>query len=127
MRRFCFSALNNCGALLIDADTVYDPRQTNDRLLLGMKGTISEMEVASFRERAPAALAKGPARSAGAARPDRLPARYHAALCILKTPMYVGGYVYGRSRTETRLDAGQVIPATSASVTCILPELIEPA
>src|SRR3984893_17625316 len=44
------------GALLIDADTVYDPRVTNDRLLLGMKGTISEMEVASFRERAEAAL-----------------------------------------------------------------------
>ena len=31
------------GALLIDAETVYDPRLTNDRLLLGMKGTISEM------------------------------------------------------------------------------------
>ncbi len=43
-------------ALLIDAETVYDPRLTNDRLLLGMKGTISEMELASFRERAHAAL-----------------------------------------------------------------------
>lgn len=44
------------GALLIDAEAQYDPRLTNDRLLLGMKGTISEMEVASFRERAQAAL-----------------------------------------------------------------------
>jgi excisionase family DNA binding protein len=44
------------GALLIDAESLYDPRLTNDRLLLGMKGTISEMEVASFRERAQAAL-----------------------------------------------------------------------
>jgi DNA invertase Pin-like site-specific DNA recombinase len=44
------------GALLIDAEALYDPRLTNDRLLLGMKGTISEMEVASFRERAHAAL-----------------------------------------------------------------------
>src|SRR6266852_1863829 len=44
------------GALLIDAEAVYDPRLTNDRLLLGMKGTISEMEVASFRERAQAAI-----------------------------------------------------------------------
>jgi excisionase family DNA binding protein len=44
------------GALLIDAETLYDPRLTNDRLLLGMKGTISEMETASFRERAHAAL-----------------------------------------------------------------------
>jgi DNA invertase Pin-like site-specific DNA recombinase len=38
-------------ALLIDAEAVYDARLTNDRLLLGMKGTISEMEVASFRKR----------------------------------------------------------------------------
>src|SRR5665213_2207813 len=44
------------GALLIDAEAVYDPTLTNDRLLLGMKGTISEMEVASFRERAQAAI-----------------------------------------------------------------------
>lgn len=43
-------------ALLIDAEAVYDPRLMNDRLLLGMKGTISEMEVATFRERAHAAL-----------------------------------------------------------------------
>jgi excisionase family DNA binding protein len=44
------------GALLIDAEAVYDPRLTNDRLLLGMKGTISEMEVANFRERGQTAL-----------------------------------------------------------------------
>ena len=44
------------GALLIDAETVYDPKLTNDRLLLGMNGTISEMEVATFGERAQAAL-----------------------------------------------------------------------
>ena len=36
------------GALLIDAEAVYDPRLTNDRLLLGMKGTISEMEFAEL-------------------------------------------------------------------------------
>mgnify|MGYP003375436149 CR=1 FL=1 len=44
------------GALLIDADGIYDPAQMNDRLLLGMKGTISEMELASFRQRAQAAI-----------------------------------------------------------------------
>ena len=44
------------GVLLIDADGIYDPRQTNDRLILGMKGTISEMEVATFRQRAQLAL-----------------------------------------------------------------------
>ena len=42
--------------LLIDPDGVYVPKLTNDRLLLGMKGTISEMEVANFRECAQSAL-----------------------------------------------------------------------
>ena len=44
------------GVLLIDAQAIYDPGLTNDRLLLGIKGTISEMEVATFRERAQSAL-----------------------------------------------------------------------
>ena len=39
-----------------DAEAIYDPRLTNDQLLLGMKGTFSAMEVATFRERAHAAL-----------------------------------------------------------------------
>ena len=44
------------GALLIDAEGVYDPAQAHDRLLLGMKGTISEMEINSFRQRAQGAI-----------------------------------------------------------------------
>ena len=44
------------GTLLIDADGIYDPALMNDRLLLGMKGTISEMELASFRQRAHEAM-----------------------------------------------------------------------
>src|ERR1700677_2368878 len=39
------------GALIVDEDGVYDPRLLNDRLLLGMKGTMSEMEVSVFRQR----------------------------------------------------------------------------
>jgi excisionase family DNA binding protein len=39
------------GTLIIDEDGVYDPRQANDRLLLGMKGTFSELELATFRQR----------------------------------------------------------------------------
>lgn len=39
------------GTLIVDEDSVYDPRSINDRLLLGMKGTISEMEVSVFRQR----------------------------------------------------------------------------
>ncbi len=49
-------------AVLIDADGVYDPRDPNDRLLLGMKGQISEMELTNFRARAQAALAQKAAR-----------------------------------------------------------------
>ena len=158
------------GVLLIEAEAVYDPRLTNDRLLLGMKGTISEMEVASFRERAHAALLQKAKRGALVQRvaigyvkgaDDRIekdpdarvraaidlifrkfaelgsarqvyfwldqqqiqlpiargpedareiiwrPARYHAVHSVLKNPIYAGAYTYGRSKTTTRLGAGQ--------------------
>ncbi len=36
------------GAVVVDLDGVYDPTLTNDRLLLGMKGTISEFELNLF-------------------------------------------------------------------------------
>ena len=39
------------GCLLIDEDGVYDPRLVNDRLLLGMKGTFSELELSILRQR----------------------------------------------------------------------------
>ena len=39
------------GTLIVDEDGVYDPRSPNDRLLLGMKGTMSEMELSIFRQR----------------------------------------------------------------------------
>jgi DNA invertase Pin-like site-specific DNA recombinase len=39
------------GALLIDPEGVYDPRLSNDRLLLGLKGTMSEFELTLFRQR----------------------------------------------------------------------------
>ena len=44
------------GTLIADEDGVYDPRLANDRLLLGMKGTISEMELSILRQRAHEAL-----------------------------------------------------------------------
>jgi DNA invertase Pin-like site-specific DNA recombinase len=43
-------ALTN--TLIIDGEGVYDPRQMNDRLLLGLKGTMSEFELNLFRQRA---------------------------------------------------------------------------
>jgi excisionase family DNA binding protein len=43
-------------ALIIDEDGIYDARQANDRLLLGMKGTLSEMELSTLRQRSYEAL-----------------------------------------------------------------------
>src|SRR6516162_173838 len=39
------------GALLIDPEGAYDPRITNDRLLLGLRGTMSEFELNVLRQR----------------------------------------------------------------------------
>ena len=44
------------GTLILDEDGVYDPRNPNDRLLLGMKGTMSELELSLFRQRSQEAL-----------------------------------------------------------------------
>ena len=44
------------GTLLVDEDGIYDPRHPNDRLLLGMKGTMSELELSLFRQRSQEAL-----------------------------------------------------------------------
>ena len=48
-----------CGlinALVIDAEGVYDPRLVNDRLLLGLRGTMSEYELNLFRQRSVEAI-----------------------------------------------------------------------
>ncbi len=39
------------GTLLADFDGIYDPNDPNDRLLLGLKGTMSEMELHTMRNR----------------------------------------------------------------------------
>ena len=51
--------LEFCGivdTLILDLDGVYDPKHPNDKLLLGIKGTLSEMEVATFRQRSQEAV-----------------------------------------------------------------------
>lgn len=51
--------LEFCGlvsTLIVDEDGIYDPRHPNDRLLLGMKGTMSEMELSVLRQRSHEAL-----------------------------------------------------------------------
>lgn len=59
--------LEFCGlvnTLLVDEDGIYDPRHPNDRLLLGLKGTLSEMELTTFRQRSQEALKGMAARGA---------------------------------------------------------------
>ena len=42
--------------VIIDTEAVYDPKLSNDRLLLGVKGTLSELELGLFRARSQAAV-----------------------------------------------------------------------
>jgi DNA invertase Pin-like site-specific DNA recombinase len=44
------------GAVVIDLDGVYDPNLINDRLLLGLKGQMSEFELNLFRQRSSEAI-----------------------------------------------------------------------
>jgi DNA invertase Pin-like site-specific DNA recombinase len=37
--------------VLVDQETIYDPRQSNDRLLLGLKGSLNEYELDLLRQR----------------------------------------------------------------------------
>jgi DNA invertase Pin-like site-specific DNA recombinase len=158
------------GSLIVDEDGVYDPRSVNDRLLLGMKGTMSEMELSLLRQRSVEALKLKAARGelhttvaigyvrseddrieldadlrireaiaavftrfaqAGSVRQVllwlrqehielpaalyeegrrsvlwRLPS-YNTVLHILTNPVYAGAYVFGRTETRVRIEAGR--------------------
>jgi len=49
------------GAVVIDPDGIYDPAFINDRLLLGLKGTMSEFELNLLRQRSVEAIRQKPA------------------------------------------------------------------
>lgn len=44
------------GTVIVDPEGIYDPSMMNDRLLLGLKGTMSEFELNLFRQRSAAAI-----------------------------------------------------------------------
>jgi DNA invertase Pin-like site-specific DNA recombinase len=163
--------------LIADADGIYHPADFNDRLVLGLKGTMSEAELHLIRSRLTAGLrhkaARGELRQwlpvgfdyddAGAVvitadeavaeaiatvfrrfaelgsarqvllslRGDGLPlprrpartggrvhwqaATYPAVHDFLTNPVYAGAFVFGRTRTEKRIDpAGRVVSRTVA-------------
>lgn len=157
--------------LIADADGIYHPGDFNDRLVLGLKGTMSEAELHLIRSRLTAGLkhkaAKGelkqglpvgldydaddqvvltpdeavaeaiatvfrrfdelgsarqvllslredglllPRRANGSARITWRAATYPAVHDFLSNPAYAGAFVFGRTRTEKRVDAsGRVI------------------
>ena len=55
-----FCGLVNC--LIIDEDGIYDSKHVNDRLLLGLKGAFSELELSILRQRLHEALRRKAAR-----------------------------------------------------------------
>ena len=157
-------------SLIIDEDGVYDPKLVNDRLLLGMKGTFSELELSILRQRSQEALRLKAARgdlhtsvAVGYVRsaddrleldPDKrvrealhlafrkfaefgsvrqvaiwlcdegvkmpivvygprgrmvewkLP-RYNTIHRLLTNPIYAGAYVFGRTGSQVRVEAGR--------------------
>jgi DNA invertase Pin-like site-specific DNA recombinase len=160
--------------LIADGDGVYHPADFNDRLVLGLKGTMSEAELHLIRHRLTAGLlhkaAKGelrqglpvgfdydendhvvmspdeavreaiatvfrlfdelrsarqvmmtlvgdglllPRRSNGERRIRWAPATYPAVHDLLTNPVYAGAFVFGRTRTQKRLDAdGRLVVRT---------------
>ena len=165
-----FCALVN--TLIIDEDGIHDSRLVNDRLLLGLKGTFSELELSMLRQRSREALRLKAARgelhttvAIGYRRstndrleqdPDgriretlslvfrkfaeigsvrqlvlwlrqerielpvaihgpqgrtvqwRLP-KYHTVHRLLTNPVYAGAYVFGRTVTQARFEAGRKV------------------
>jgi excisionase family DNA binding protein len=158
--------------LIIDEDGVYDPRLVNDRLLLGMKGTFSELELSILRQRSQEALrikaARGDLHTTVAVgylrgsndrleqdpnrrirealslvfcrfreigsvrqlalwlRQERIdlpivvhgaegrvvewrPPRYNTVYRLLTNPVYAGAYVFGRTGSRVRLEAGRKV------------------
>jgi DNA invertase Pin-like site-specific DNA recombinase/predicted DNA-binding transcriptional regulator AlpA len=162
--------------LIADSDGVYHPGDFNDRLVLGLKGTMSEAELHLIRSRLTAGLrhkaARGelrqglpvgfdydpddkvvlaadeavieaiatvfrrfaelgsarqvmlslreeglllPRRPARTGRIQWAPASYPAVHDFLTNPCYAGAFVFGRNRSEKRLDGqGRVITRTVA-------------
>jgi DNA invertase Pin-like site-specific DNA recombinase len=160
--------------LIADGDGLYHPADFNDRLVLGLKGTMSEAELHLIRHRLTAGLrhkaAKGelrqglpvgfvyddddgvqldpneavveaiatvfrrfeelgsarqvmlslrgdgvsiPRRPAGAKRVSWAPATYPAVHDFLTNPAYAGAFVFGRTRTDKRVDAsGRLVSRT---------------
>src|SRR6266536_2927616 len=103
------------GTLLIDPDGVYDPADVNDRVLLGFKGTMGEMELhvmaqrlhANKRAAAERGELRSPLRAYGGAWAGQLrwgKLTHARVLGVLKNPCYAGAYVHGRYSSRRTVD-----------------------
>src|SRR5947209_7795881 len=97
-----YPLLDLCGyreCLIADRDGVYDPGTQNGRLLLGLKGTISEMELHTLRARLTAGLLSKARRGELA----------------LRLPAGLAGDGDGRDRAAGGRDRGGAGPAAAAA------------
>jgi hypothetical protein len=96
------------GALLIDAETLYDARVGSTIDLIFRKfaelGSVRQVFFWLDQQRIQLPSARGPE---AVRETVWQPARYHAVLSVLKNPAYAGAYAYGRSNTTVRLEDGQ--------------------
>src|SRR5215471_5542760 len=107
--------LELCGlvdARVIDLDGVYDPCRPNDRLLLGMKGSISEFELGSARQVLLWMASQNihfpyPSNGRTLTSFEWRPIRYRNVISILKNPFYAGVYAYGKSEKRTAIVDGR--------------------
>jgi len=98
--------------LLVDQETVYAPRQSNDRLLLGLKGSLNEYELDLLRQRSVEARQEKarrgelPVRPIGGELAWKRP-KYAVLYRILTNPVYGGAYAYGKTEHAPRYENGQ--------------------
>jgi len=91
------------GTLVIDLDGVYDPRRLNDRLLLGLKGTMGEFELNLLHQRAQESLLQMVEQGEVLFQPPV----YNRVHSILTNPCYTGAFAYGRRETRTTVVDGR--------------------
>jgi len=110
--------LEICGfsdTLILDEDGLYNPADFNDRLLLGLKGTMSEAELHFRRLRSACAVVRAfreanlrfPRRLRGGPQDGELlwqKLDFAETLFVLHNPRYAGAFAYGKTRTRKTLD-----------------------